>query len=116
MGVQTSNHQPIASPQLFSDRALPTKLLIIWRDRQNFQHLIGPLRTMLAVTVCFVCAWLPYAAMAIIGPFVSFQDVGPYVTEVAGLLAKSYVALDPIVYVLTDEAFRQQMFRIVYRK
>uniref|UniRef100_A0A914WSE9 G-protein coupled receptors family 1 profile domain-containing protein n=1 Tax=Plectus sambesii TaxID=2011161 RepID=A0A914WSE9_9BILA len=64
-----------ATPQLSPNQSQLTKLLVIWHDRQNFQHIIRPLRTMFIVIVCFVCAWLPYAVMAVVGQFVSFRTI-----------------------------------------
>lgn len=70
---------------------------------------------MLVVTICFVCAWLPYAILSVIGQFVSFQTVGPYANTAAALIAKSYIAFDPVVYVLMDESFRKRMLNIFQR-
>jgi hypothetical protein len=92
------------------------KLMIIWQDRRNFQHLIRPLRTMLMITVCFVCIWLPYAVLAVLGQFVSFESSGPYLVAAAGLLAKSYIAFDPVIYILTDETFQKSMKEILLRR
>jgi hypothetical protein len=66
------------------------------------------------VTICFVCAWLPYALLATLGQFMSFDWIGPYLVAFAGLVAKSYVAFDPIIYVLTDGAFRRRMLGILH--
>jgi hypothetical protein len=103
-----------ALPQFSSDLGLFTKLMIIWRDRRNCQSLIRPLRTMFIVSVCFVCAWLPYAVLVTLGQFVSFDWIGPYLVVIAGLIAKSYVAFNPVIYVLTDETFRRRMLGILH--
>lgn len=102
---------PLLSPNL----SLMRKLLVIWRDRNNFQHLIRPLRTMFVVIVCFVCAWLPAAILALIGQFMPMPTIGPYLKTAVMLIANSYIAFNPIVYVLTDEPFRRQMSRILHR-
>lgn len=89
-----------------------SKLVVIWRERRNCQHLIRPMKIMLLTTVCFVCAWLPYAVFAIVKQFFFIdQTIEPYIVAAAGLLAKSYIAFDPIVYVLTDDSFREHMCR-----
>jgi hypothetical protein len=104
-----------ALPQLSSDLGLFTKLMIIWHHKRNFQSLIRPLRTMFMVTVCFVCVWLPYAVLAALGQFISFGWFGPYLVAIAALIAKSYVAFDPVIYALTDESFRRRMLQILHR-
>jgi hypothetical protein len=70
---------------------------------------------MFIITVCFVFAWLPYAALAILAQFVPSKFIGSYAVTAAGLMAKSYVAFDPVIYVLTDESFRRRMFDIFSR-
>jgi hypothetical protein len=70
---------------------------------------------MFLVIVCFVLVWLPYAILAVLAQFLNSESIGSYAVTAAGLLAKSYVAFDPVIYVLTDESFCRRMLGILRR-
>jgi r-opsin len=54
----------------------------------------------------FVCAWTPYAVVALIGAFGNRQLLTPLATMIPAVCAKIVSCLDPIVYAISHPRYR----------
>lgn len=59
----------------------------------------------------FVCAWTPYAIVAMIGAFGDRTLLTPFVTMVPALCCKIVSCLDPWVYAISHPKYRQELER-----
>lgn len=55
----------------------------------------------------FVCAWTPYAIVALIGSFGNRQLLSPVVTMIPAVCAKIVSCIDPWVYAISHPRYRQ---------
>ncbi|XP_061175787.1 rhodopsin-like [Saccostrea echinata] len=67
--------------------------------------------------VClFVVSWLPYTVTAMIGLFGDQSLITPYLSSVAGLVAKTSTVFNPIVYAIIHPKFKTKIKSLVYRQ
>lgn len=55
----------------------------------------------------FVCAWTPYAIVALIGAFGDRKLLTPLATMIPAVCAKIVSCIDPIVYAISHPRYRQ---------
>ena len=61
----------------------------------------------LLITLAFLLAWSPYAAIALVAQFGPRQlRLSPYILTAASLLAKSATCYNPCIYAFADPGFR----------
>ncbi|XP_065334809.1 opsin-3-like [Cloeon dipterum] len=60
----------------------------------------------------FLCAWTPYATVALMGAFHSNRAIlTPFASMVPAVFAKSIACVDPWVYAISHPKFREQMHK-----
>jgi hypothetical protein len=70
---------------------------------------LGAMMTIVYVFGAFLLAWLPYALLGAFGQMSSLLYVTPYSAAIAGVLAKSSRAYNPIIYAIADKQFQYQV-------
>jgi r-opsin len=76
----------------------------------------GAMVSIAYVFALFLLAWLPYALIGVIGVLDAgwrVHWVTPYSVAVAGILAKSSCAYNPIIYAMVDPVFRRHMIAML---
>lgn len=67
--------------------------------------------------VClFVVSWLPYTVTAMVGLFGDRTLITPYLSSVAGLIAKTSTVFNPIVYAIIHPKFKSKIKCMLYRR
>ncbi|KAK2577555.1 hypothetical protein KPH14_000788 [Odynerus spinipes] len=57
----------------------------------------------------FLCAWTPYAVVAIIGAFGNIELLTPHVAMLPSIFAKSVSCIDPWIYAINHPRYRQEL-------
>lgn len=57
----------------------------------------------------FLCAWTPYAVVAIIGAFGNVELLTPHVAMLPAVFAKSVSCIDPWIYAINHPRYRQEL-------
>lgn len=57
----------------------------------------------------FICAWTPYAIVAIIGAFGNSELLTPYVGMIPAITAKTVSCIDPWIYAINHPRYRQEL-------
>ena len=67
--------------------------------------------------VClFVVSWLPYTVTAMLSLFGDRTLINPYLTSVAGLIAKTSTVFNPIVYAIIHPKFKSKIKCMLFRQ
>ncbi|XP_037094554.1 rhodopsin, GQ-coupled-like, partial [Pollicipes pollicipes] len=73
------------------------------------------LRMVLVLVLIFTAAWLPYAAVTLVGQFGSVGTLSQWVTALPAVFAKGSVVFNPIVYGIAHKHFRMTVRRLIQR-
>ncbi|XP_037089807.1 melanopsin-like, partial [Pollicipes pollicipes] len=68
-----------------------------------------------SVSLIFTAAWLPYAAVTLVGQFGSVGTLSQWVTALPAVFAKGSVVFNPIVYGIAHKHFRMTVRRLIQR-
>lgn len=79
------------------------------KDEEQKKTEIRLAMIVLAIIGLWFAAWTPYASVALLGISGNSHLISPLASMIPALFAKSAACLDPFVYAITNQKFREEL-------